>query len=50
MRAPQHDFGEIILDSTIMENMYLYDDKEFYLHINQPEKLVSFEPAITDSA
>ena len=31
-----------------MENMYLYDDKEFYLHINQPEKLVSFEPAIAD--
>ena len=29
-----HDFGEIIFDSTIMENMYLYDDKEFYLHIN----------------
>ena len=48
LRAPQHDFGELIHDTTVMESMYLFDEKEFYLQINQPEKLVRFEPPIED--
>lgn len=32
-----------------MENLYLFDEKEFYMHIDQPEKLVAFDPPIADS-
>ena len=45
---PQHDLGEIVHDTTLLENLYLFDDKEFYLHVNQTDKLVLFDPPIDD--
>ena len=42
LRAPQNDFGEVISDNMVVENLYLFDDKEFYVHVNQPEKLVLY--------
>ena len=43
IRAPRHDFGEIVHDSVVVENLQLYDEKEFYLHINQTDTLVKYE-------
>jgi len=42
LRAPAHDFGEVISDNTIVEDLFLFDEKEFYLQINQPDKLIAF--------
>lgn len=30
------------------ENLHLFDDKEFYIQMNQPEKLLKYEPPIED--
>lgn len=49
MRAPQHDLGEVIHDVTVLENLHLFDDKDFYIHVNQPDKLVLYDsPALED--
>ena len=48
MRAPQYDFGELINDNQVAENLYLFDDKEFYMQLNQPEKLTLFEPGMEE--
>jgi len=34
IRAPQHDFGELVHDDALMSSLRLFDDKEFYLHLN----------------
>ena len=50
MRAPRHNFGDIVYDDTVMENLLLFDEKEFYMQINQPDKLVKYEPALDDQS
>ena len=42
LRNPQNDFGSVINDLDVLEDLNLFDDKEFYLHPNQPEKLVAY--------
>ena len=49
MRAPQHDFGALVHDNQPLSDLQIFDEKEFYIHVNQPEKLTMFEPAITDA-
>ena len=31
LRCPTYDFGEIVSNNTILEDLNLHDDKEFYL-------------------
>ena len=50
MRAPQHDLGEVVYDTMQLETLRLYDDKEFYIQLKQPEKLTLYEPALRDAS
>jgi len=48
LRAPAHDFGLVIGDNTIVEDLFLFDEKEFYLHVNQPDKFVAYTNDMED--
>jgi Fe2+ transport system protein FeoA len=43
LRNPQNDFGSVVNDFDILEDLNLFDDKDIYLQINQPEKLVAYK-------
>lgn len=42
LRNPQNDFGSVVNDFDILEDLNLFDDKEIYLQLNQPEKLLAY--------
>ena len=37
-----NDIGTVIKDGDLLENLYLYDGKEIYLHVDQPEKFTEW--------
>lgn len=43
LRNPQNDFGSVVNDFDILEDLNLFDDKDIYLQINQPEKLIAYQ-------
>lgn len=42
LRNPMNDFGAIVNDFDILEDLHLYDDKDFYVQIDQPDKFVAY--------
>ena len=38
-----NDIGTVIKDFDFMDSIYLYDGKEIYMHIDQPEKFVAWD-------
>ena len=49
LRNPNHDLGEIVHDTTILDSIYLTDEKEFYIHPLQEGKYFPYEPEIEHS-
>ncbi len=42
LRNPQNDFGSVVNEFDLLEDLNLFDDKDFYMQINQPEKMVAY--------
>ena len=42
LRNPMNDIGTIIQSTDLLENLYLYDGKEIYLHMSQPDKFIAW--------
>ena len=40
IRNPMNDIGTVIKDTDLLENLYLYDGKEIYFQVDQPDKFV----------
>ena len=43
MRNPNYDFGNIIKDNDELDSLMLFDGKELYMHINQPDNFLEHD-------
>lgn len=43
LRNPMNDFGGVVNDLDILDDLHLYDDKDFYLQIHQPDKFLAYK-------
>lgn len=53
LRNPKLDdysFGDVINDSDILENCHLFDEKEIYVQIMDPERTFTFTDGKSDNS
>jgi hypothetical protein len=43
LKNPSFDFGQIIKSNDLMSDLNLYDDKEIFIHVNQPDHFLPYD-------